>query len=146
MEIKNTFRILLLVSVILPIAGIVLTLFNISSEPEDIQNLIAWDGYNGIFWTFEEPETSTKYLVELGSLLIFILFIIIAYIGLFLFKPWSKPLIIVVTIASLALVPLTGVTVVMPIPAMLNEISSIVYGAILCMLYIGPLSNEFNKT
>jgi len=147
MEIKNIFRIILLSTILFPILGIVMSELTVTNHSQEIQDLLEWDGYEGVFWM--QPgaeELSSSFFIGIGALLLLVIALIITYVGLFLFKPWSRTLIVILAVITLISSPFMGVFIALPILTTLNEISSILFGVVLAMIYLQPLSDEFKKS
>ncbi|MBI3714864.1 MAG: hypothetical protein HY255_02590 [Betaproteobacteria bacterium] len=73
--------------------------------------------------------------------LIFIGGFLASVYGLYQFRPWSRPLFLAVLVLSA--VPLTGPVVMAPIDAFLNDMSSILAGALIALAYWSPVKNRF---
>ena len=146
MNIKIIFRSLLIVSVLLPIIGAVATEITISSQSTELQQLIAWDGYDGIFWIHpDSEEISTAFLVAAAIGMTFFILCIVGLIGMFLFRKWGLTITVLMTLVATISQPFMGVLVAMPIASTLYGISTMAFGALLCMAYLQPISSEFNK-
>lgn len=68
---------------------------------------------------------------------------IIAFIGLFLFKPWARTLNVALVPVALAFWPLAGYTVSSGWAQALDYIALILWGAVLAVAYLTPLSERF---
>ncbi|WP_134084367.1 hypothetical protein [Thiohalophilus thiocyanatoxydans] len=145
MNIKNTFRILILLSFILPLVGVSYSIFSIDSQSPQIQEIVSWHGYGGFFDTEYEEPSNTELLL-FSALIIFVAVILAGCIGLFFFKKWGRTVVVISGALSLILLPFNGVIVELAYESALNEISSILFGAILAMSYLPPLSQEFENT
>ena len=146
MNIKIIFRSLLIASVLLPIIGAVSTELTISSQSTELQQLIAWDGYDGLFWLHpQSEEITTAFLIIAGIGTALFILCIIGLIGIFLFKKWGRTITVLMTLVATISQPFMGVLVVMPIASTLYGVSTMAFGALLCMAYLQPISSEFNK-
>jgi len=89
-----------------------------------------------------EPSDST---VVLSSLLVLITFggIVGSIIGLFQFKPWSRGLAVTMTLLQLLFYPLGGVWVQSGWSALLLDLSSTLWGAVLAISYVSSISKLF---
>jgi len=90
------------------------------------------------------PEPSDSAVV-LSSLLVLITFggIMGAIVGLFQFKPWSRGLAVTMTLLQLLFYPLGGVWVQSGWSALLLDLSSTLWGAVLAISYVSSLSRLF---
>jgi len=61
--------------------------------------------------------------------------------GLYQFRTWSRPLFVALLVLSA--VPLTGPVVMAPIGAFLNDLSSIMAGALIALAYWSPVKIRF---
>ncbi len=62
-----------------------------------------------------------------------------------MFWPWARPLALLVTIAFVALSPLTRVFVELGWVAMFSEISTLLWGAVIALAYWSPIGAQFGK-
>jgi hypothetical protein len=90
------------------------------------------------------PDSSTPALV-VASALVVVTFggTIAAIIGLYFFQPWSRTLAVAMTVLSLLFYPLLGVSVESGWAALLLELSTTLWGAVLAMSYVSSLSTRF---
>lgn len=90
------------------------------------------------------PDTPMPALVG-ASVLVLVTFggTVAAIVGLYHFQPWSRPLALVMTGLTLLFYPLLGASVESGWAAMLLEISTTLWGAILAMSYLSSLSSRF---
>jgi hypothetical protein len=89
-----------------------------------------------------EPADST---VVLSSLLVLITFggIVGSIVGLFQFKPWSRGLAVTMTLLQLLFYPLGGVWIQSGWSALLLDLSSTLWGAVLAISYVSSISKLF---
>jgi uncharacterized membrane protein len=64
-------------------------------------------------------------------------------IGLWKFKPWARTLFLVLTIVTFPLYVFLGPVVMNPWEAMFNDIAILLEGALIAMMFIGPVSEKF---
>jgi len=145
MNLKLIFRILIILSILLPIIGITHTELTMDSQTQEVQDLLEWDGYAGIYWSADNSdELTSEYYITLGILALLLILIIVGLVGMYLFKKWGRTLTVVLTIISICSIALMGVTVALPTYIILNDISNLFFGAIICMSFLEPINNEFN--
>ena len=146
MKIKTTFRLFIILSLVLPLAGFAWTELIATDQTQEIQDLLLWDGYGGLLWQgTEEQEMTTLALI---FLLLFIglgILGVASIVGMFLFKKWARTITVVITIFSIMSTPFMGIWIGMPIDTMFGDISAYLFGALLCMSYLEPLNSEFNN-
>lgn len=68
---------------------------------------------------------------------------VVVAVGLFLFWPWSRPLALIVTVASVVFTPVAGPIVESGWVGMFSELSSLLWGAVLASAYWSPIKDHF---
>lgn len=123
------FRLLLILSAILPLAAIAMAFL-----PGGYSQALS-DAYASepVPWLFE------KEWVALAVGLVALAVTIAGFVGLFLLKRWGRALSLYVTVLCLPLYLLTGPTLASPIEAMVNDASMLVWGACLALAYFSPI-------
>lgn len=71
------------------------------------------------------------------------LLVFASLVGLFFFKAWSRPTLLVCTAAGFALYPMLGVSVASWASQALTDASSLLLGAVLALSYSEPISSRF---
>jgi hypothetical protein len=66
-----------------------------------------------------------------------------SYVGLLLFKPWGRSLGLLITVAGVALAPMSGPMVASWLESGLYDLANIAWGGILALAYYGPVSARF---
>mgnify|MGYP004002593015 CR=1 FL=1 len=129
---ENTFRFILVSSIIAIILSVSAGIGLEGSLPLELQTYLAWEA---------EQDIST-------SLGIFFLTVLILYIinvvGLWKFKPWAKKMYVVITVFSFISLPLLGPMVMNAWESMFYDIAILLEGALLVLLFVGPVANKFN--
>jgi hypothetical protein len=69
---------------------------------------------------------------------------ILAFFGLFNFRPWAPRLALISTVLTVLCLPTMSVSINSPWAAALNEISTILWGAVLTLVYFSPLKEKFH--
>jgi len=69
--------------------------------------------------------------------------VIASYIGLFRLRPWGRTLAVVTTAAVFGLSPFFPPTVASGVQSAVYDLSNMLWGAVLALTYIGPLSTRF---
>ncbi len=133
---KNNFRLLIVVSLVL---AVVSGLYDFI-WPDPITEKV-------IDYAYElEPETEESDLIYYGVIAIAdTVFAIVSLIGLLLFKSWARHLYLAGFILFMPLYPFMGVTVYGGFNQMFYDISMLMSGAILALMYFSPVANYFQK-
>lgn len=94
---------------------------------------------------FKELPKPSDTVLMLSGLLTLITFggIIGAIVGLYQFKPWSRELAVSMTLLQLLFYPLGGVWLQSGWTAMLLDLSSTLWGAVIAISYVSSLSHLF---
>ena len=100
---------------------------------EDFQSLLAYSGF-GAFITFGG-------VISWGWFLLFIL----SLAGMLFYLRFSRLLFICTVIASLIMLPLSGILVATGVELALSDLSNILCGAILCIAFTPPINGKFKK-
>jgi hypothetical protein len=130
------FRALILASVAIGLAGSFIDVIFPSLIPEPVAK------------AFEAlPATAMPALVGAGVLVV-ITFggTIAAIVGLYHFQPWSRTLAVSMTLLSLLFYPLLGASVQSGWAALLLELSTTLWGAVIAMSYVSSLSVRFEPS
>lgn len=69
-----------------------------------------------------------------------------SFLGLLFFKNWGRILTVIGFIAGLPCIALFGPTIEFGWESALNELFAVCYGIILAVMYLQPISEEFNKS
>lgn len=133
---KNKFRLLIISSLIFAILAGIYDYLWIDPVSEQIMD-----------YAYEiEPEiVGTQLIVILAVGILAIVFAIISFIGLLLFKSWAKPLYLAGFVLFMPLYPFFGVTVYSGASQIFYDLSLIASGAILALLYFSPVSEFYHK-
>jgi hypothetical protein len=96
---------------------------------------------------FKELPAPPDTVVVLSSALVLITFggIVGSVVGLYQFKPWSRGLAVAMTLLQLLFYPLGGVWLQSGWAAMLVDLSSTLWGAVLAISYVSSLSKLFTS-
>ena len=144
---KLIYRLLLVLSVAIALLAAGYAEITESTLPKESLEILALDGHGGIF-----DENSTVFESELGlySLLagiaILIIGSIIGWVAMFFFKAWGRTLTIVVSVITFITSGLMGITIMTAGVVVLNDLSTLLFGAVICMSFLPPISEEFKKT
>ena len=71
--------------------------------------------------------------------------LVASVVGLYLFRPWSRPLAVGMTIVAVVLVPFFGAVAESGIASAAMELSSLLWGAVLAVAYFSPLAETFKR-
>ncbi len=131
---ENTFRFILISSIVTIILSVIAGIRLEGTLPLELQTYLAWEA---------EQDISTFFGVMILTILVLF---IINVVGLWKFKPWAKKMYIVITVFSFISLPLLGPTVMNAWESMLYDIAILLEGALLVLLFVGPVANKFNPT
>jgi len=92
----------------------------------------------------EEPTLSYALAMGAGALVLFIGGIVVT-IGLLLFKSWSRPLCLGLSVVSLGFYPFLGAAVLSGWSTMLTELSMTLWGAAVAMAYFADIKVRFAR-
>jgi hypothetical protein len=133
---KNQFRILLLATLAVGLLGGVVEFSTHDSLPQALQDYLN---------STSEEESNDNWMALGVFALILIVAVIAAYIGLFLFKPWSRPLNLLLWPAAFVFTPMLGPTVTSGWATACYELSAGLGGMIVALTYFSRLSKEFQS-
>lgn len=129
------FRFLILASIVLAMLGSLVDLFMPGLVPQVL---------NDAYETYAAEEPSLWLALTMGvSALILLVGVIVATIGLWLFKRWSRGLSFWLTVFSVVIYPFLGPVLYSGWALMLTEIGMMLWGAALAMAYFSELSLRF---
>lgn len=126
MNVRKALRIAILAEWGLIIATIASSFLLESSLPSPLRGYVQAES--------ERDLTPADLPVAIGGILILVL-TVVGTIGLFLFQRWARPLYLVTTLASFAVVLLAGPSVEHAASETLGELAVLVSGVILGMIY-----------
>lgn len=95
-----------------------------------------------------EHEASVPFALQAVSVvldLVVLVGLLVSVVGLLLFRRWARTLAFATTLASMATLPLIGVTVQSGWESPLLELSAVSWGAVLACAYWSPLAVRFQK-
>ncbi len=139
MNIKTVFRLILISSLLFEILSILPQYFSPLIKNENVKSLHEWNGYGGIF------EISHLESILIISFVVIAILMVISFIGVFLFKKWARTLYVILTISLYMTLPFWGITIYLPWEDFFHEIATILGGVVFAMMYLEPISSEFNK-
>lgn len=141
MQIKNLFRTLVILSLVIPICGGAYTYLTLESYSQDWQDLFTWNGDGAILGL--NNNSSSLELVYDAFTSILIILILISTIGLLLFKRWARTLTVFIISISLLFSLILGLSVMTPIETFTYELSAYITGIFIAMAYLPPLNERF---
>ena len=145
MKPTSIFRLLIILSLILPFAGMAYSNLMFESFSAETQDILSWDGHGGVFDTGTE-EVSNKELVVVGLAVVLAIAMVIGYLGLFLFKRWGRLTVVIISIIAFLFMPFIGISITPATELLLDDISNIMFGSVIAMSYLPPLSDKFHAT
>jgi len=131
----SLFRLTLSFSLLAMIIGVVANINLSHTLPESLQ------GYLYQLENAEVTDLENTFWVLLG--ITFLVITPLLFLGLWKFKPWARKLFLVLTIATLPLYVFLGPVVMTPWEAMFNDIAIFLDGALITLMFIGPISEKF---
>ena len=134
------FRGLILISLGCLIANLGITFLVPSLIPEPLR--LADENY------MQSAAESGSALYDLLQLLIIaglLVASISAFIGMFLFKPWARPLNVILAFSSFIIWPLLGYNLASGWSQAISDFALIILGGVIAMSYFSPISNHFDK-
>jgi hypothetical protein len=129
----SVFRILVVSSAIFYLAWILLPYVPRDYTPP-VKDLLSSSGYGASAWVM---NPAFYFSVGAGKLL--------ASIGLFLFRPWGRWLLLAVVVTSLASVPFAGISVGVPLDSIVGYFTSLTDGAVLALAFCSPIADVVRK-
>ena len=116
------FQALVIASVVLHLAWLVLPT---PTPPIGAEDALRWQGYGGTAF-LQHP------FVYFGA----VAGKVAAAIGLLLFRPWGRWLLVAVLMASLAQLPFNGIGVALPQESVVGALTGIVDGAVVALAFV----------
>ncbi|WP_444884620.1 hypothetical protein [Microbulbifer sp. PSTR4-B] len=93
-----------------------------------------------------EPEIDGTKLVVAGALAVLaIIMALVSVVGLLLFKSWARHVYAAGFVAAFALYPFMGVTVYSGFSQVLYDISMVLSGVLLALMYYSPVARHYEK-
>lgn len=134
---KNQFRILIVSSLLVAILAEAFEVF----WPDPV--LV---GVNEIILEYEEIAegwggTVLVALISIGAVLA-----VASFVGMLMFRPWSRPTYLISLVLAFGLSPFLGATVYSGISQTLFDLSTVISGAILALIYYSPIADFFNDS
>jgi hypothetical protein len=135
MQIKTIFRGIILIYIASMAANITLSIM--------LDDMLPVELYNYLAEVENKPVTNLDYFV----LFILMVFYPLSLIGIWLFNAWGRTLFVAMEVLGILIFPIIiGHVVMNPWEALFYEISGMLSGIIIAMLFIGPVGDKFNKT
>lgn len=135
MPITALFRTILIAGLITAIIGVVAGTTLTDTLPTILQEYLIQVDNKAI-------SDSTAIMVFIVAISILIL-LIVSTIGLWKFKNWARSIYIVATVAYLPLYPALGPVVMNPWEAMFGDITLILEGILIAMMFFSPIHEKF---
>lgn len=128
------FRVILIASLVTGLIGGFIDLLWPALVPEPLAQ--AWAAFN------DESPDLFMILVFIFCLL-FLVPACAACVGLYLFRPWARPLAVITTALGLLLYPILGPNLSSGWSQLFSELSSTLWGVSLALAYFSPLKEHF---
>ena len=131
---RKNFRILLVLSWLLVIAGVVVSFATKNSLPSELQSYLER--------VENAPLTNGEIVLAVVDIT-FVVFAIVLTVGLYRFRRWAKTLLPVSYVLGLVLIPVNGPYVESGWVSILFYSGSLMDGIILALVYFSPLKEFF---
>ena len=129
-----SFRVLVVASIALELLGAVIDLLLPSLIPQSITSAV--DGL---------PLSSAfENYWFIGFVLVYALAMLVASVGLIFFRRWARAICFWGSLAGFALYPLVGPMVYSGLSLAMQDLSSIMWGAVLAIAFFSPLRKQFS--
>ena len=136
---KSSFRVLLVVYLFVSILSGVY-------DGEIITNDLFYFKINSYVAGISVPISPySKFLLLVGLAVIAIICLIASFIGLFLFRPWGRML-YTIGFLLIFITPFSGILVYSFIAQTIYDISLVLSGFILALIYFSPMADYFKKS
>ncbi|MEZ5452461.1 MAG: hypothetical protein R3E93_06510 [Thiothrix sp.] len=133
MNTLKTFRIFILIYIaILPLMGLT-TYFSFDTLPITLQEYLL----------VEDTKGSSTWNMILGGC--FLALLVIALLGMWLFKFWAKTLYMIIMVVSIPLYPWFGVIIMTPWESLFNDSILLIDGILISMMFSSPVREAFTK-
>lgn len=133
---KNTFRILLLLSLLLPFLSVAAALVIPNENLDKISDYISE----------LEAEYNRQLLSDLWMAVtagVVLAVVAASYVGLFMFKSWARHLFVVAFVLMIPTYFSDGVYVSTGLADLLHDISNLLSGGLIALMYTGPIKQFF---
>ena len=130
----SLFRALLVGSLVLGLVGAVIDVVVPGLVPE-----ILWEAQAE---AAGEEIRLADYVLMVAGVVLLVAAVVSVY-GLYMFRRWAPLFSLLVTVATVPLYPLTGVSVSSGWAVGLTEVSMMLWGAVLAFAYAGPIRDRF---
>ncbi|HIC43734.1 MAG TPA: hypothetical protein EYO73_05455 [Sulfurimonas sp.] len=134
MQLTKQFKILLLALLTMSILSTAVGIILVHTLPSVLQDYISKID--------NEFYSSAFGILDIFTIIIGI-FAIAVIIGVWKFKNWARHSYVLFTIIFLPYYYIDGPIIMNPLEAIFNDLSLIIDGILICMMYMTPLSNEF---
>jgi len=131
---RQGFRRLIVLQWLLVLASCFVTFATVPYLPPELRG----------YWESQvNAEMTTGDWVLFGVSMLVLVASIIIYVGLYLFRPWSKSLLLPINVVGLLLAPLYGPAVMTGWASTLSYFAALVGGGVLFLAYLSPVRQMF---
>lgn len=130
----SLFRALLIGSLVLGLVGAVIDVVVPGLVPE-----VLWQAQAE---AAGEEIRLADYVLMVAGVVLLVAAVVSVY-GLYMFRRWAPLFSLLVTVATVPLYPLTGVSISSGWAVGLTEVSMMLWGAVLAFAYAGPIKDRF---
>jgi hypothetical protein len=141
MDALKVFRLLIVAEIVLIGASAAVAFLPSETLPPEIDRWLSEEGWPLLQWIEERGGAVT--IASVAVLLAFVAAYFAALIGLLLLKRWARTLYVAVFVAGAPLYLFMGVTLTTPIAAFVDYLLAACSGAVLALLFIGPVQERF---
>jgi len=146
MSASTVFRMSVVLSPLLAIAGVLYFLTTSPHLSTEWQTLLEWSGDGAMIFLNEVPENPSPIDITIASAFALILIaIVINQIALFFYRSWARTVYLWANIAGFALTPFLGLSIALPLETLFTEMSIFVSGITLALAYFSPVAEKFRR-
>lgn len=131
---SSLFRNLIIFSYVVYAVFFFIPYFEMYLYEKEVLDALAWYGYGAIV----SPNQIISYIFFLGYT--------ISLLGLFCFRSWARTLFIILTVLSVILTGLSGVSVLPGVEGALLNITILADGATIAIMYFTSVSEKFSQS
>jgi hypothetical protein len=142
MNMTLVFRTAVVLSPLLAVAAIAYQELAGNTFSQEWRDLIAWDGYGGLFFGEEDGELMTPtFLILVG----FVLLLLVNQVALFFYWGPSRWIYLSCIVIAFLIYPFVGITVLTPIASSFYYLSMVLDGLILALAFYSPIAEKFSS-
>ena len=145
MEIRNTFRILMIASAMFAIAATIYPELGIHQSSDELEVVLMWNGYGGVFPFHENDEWSLLAIIGIVAAALAFFAALAGLVGALFMKRWGRTLLAITALLAILSNLMWGVMVSLPLTMLFYEASGAMFYVAITMAFLPPLKHEFEK-